>query len=104
MKLNDISQSINNLKGLDSSSSPKEHQPPQEVEKVAPPTRTEVDLSDKSVEFSRATELMHQISEDHTQKIEDLKTKVRDGSYNVESKDIASKIIEHALTNIVNPE
>lgn len=104
MKLNDISQNISNLKGLYPSLSPKEHQTSQEVEEVAPPTRTEVDLSDKSVGFSRATELMHKVSEDRAQKIEDLKTKVRDGSYNVESKDIATKIIEDALTNIVNPE
>lgn len=104
MKLNDISQNISNIKGLDPSLSPKEHQFSQEVEKVAPPTRIEVDLSDKSVEFSRATESMHKVSEDRAQKIEELKTKVRDGSYNLESNDIATKIIEDALTNIVNPE
>jgi flagellar biosynthesis anti-sigma factor FlgM len=104
MKLNDISQNINNIKGLDPSTSQKDNQPSQEVEKVTPPTRTEVDLSDRSVEYSRAAEMMHKVPEDRAQKLEDLKTKVKNGSYHIESKDIAAKIIDDALTNIVNPE
>ena len=104
MKLNDISQNINDIKGLEPSKTPKEQQQNPEIEKAAPPTRTEVDLSDRSIEFSRAAEEMHKIPKDRAQKLEDLRMKIEDESYHVDANDIATKIVRDALSNIVNPE
>ena len=77
MKLNpDISQNVNHLKNIDTPSGTKNEQPAPDLEKAAKPG-TEVSLSDKSVEFSRATEMMHRIPEERAEKIEAIKAKLR---------------------------
>ena len=106
MKIDDISKNISQINNLDTSTNKKideEKKPGAEHEKAIK-SGTEVDLSDRSIESSRAAEMMHRIPEERAEKIEELKTKIRSGTYNVEATDIADKILDDALSNISEPE
>lgn len=102
MKVDDISNSIEQINNPTTSSSKRaeeEKRPFHVTEKTAQPG-TKVDLSDRSVEFSRAAEMMDNVPQDRAEKIDDLKTKVRNGTYNVDASGIAEKILDDALANI----
>ena len=74
--------------------------PADELEKTGQ-QGTKVDLSHKSVEFSKATEAMDKVSAEREEKIIALKEKIDNGTYHVDSTEIADKILEDGLTELV---
>jgi len=62
-----------------------------------------VELSNTSVEYSNAAEKMEEAPKDRSEKIESLKMKISNDSYNVDSTKIAEKIIKDSLFNTIEP-
>jgi negative regulator of flagellin synthesis FlgM len=60
----------------------------------------EVDFSKTSIEYSQALAVMEKEPADRIEKVEALRTKIEDGTYQVDSKKVANKIVEDILTNM----
>ena len=103
MKINEISNNMNQVGNLDSTQSRVK-----EAENVSnqPSEKefdkgTKVEISSTSVEFSKAAEKMDNVPKERTDKVEELKTMVQNGTYKVDSEKIAEKVLEDSVTNIV---
>ncbi|NLA75340.1 MAG: flagellar biosynthesis anti-sigma factor FlgM [Deltaproteobacteria bacterium] len=105
MKVNEISGSINKVGTLDPSQTrPKEvdningqgQAAEKEFEKG-----TKVDISQRSVEFSKAAEKMVIVTEERAAKIEQLKEMVKTDTYNVDSKKVAEKVLADSITDLI---
>ena len=105
MKIDDISRDMNQITDLEASYNKQagQEKKPSQISGDDQQPGAKVDLSDASVEFSRAAKKMDEVPEDRAQKIEDLKMKVQTDTYNVDSIKIAEKIIKDTLSNIVGP-
>jgi flagellar biosynthesis anti-sigma factor FlgM len=103
MKINEISNSINKVGNLDPSQAR-----PKETDNLSSQTEekdsgkgTKVDISQESVEFSKAAEKMENVPEDRAAQLEQLKMMIKNDSYKVDSKKIAEKMLEDSITNII---
>jgi negative regulator of flagellin synthesis FlgM len=103
MKINEISNNMNQIGNLESSQSRlketgsvSNQAPEKEFEKG-----TKVDISSTSVEFSKAAEKMENIPKERIEKVEELKMMVQNGTYSVDSKKIAEKVLEDSISNII---
>ena len=102
MKIDEISQNIAHINNRETSSNKKageENKPAPENEKAAQPG-ARVDLSNTSVEFSRAAEMMDEVPKDRVDKIEELKTQTKNNTYTVDAVKIAEKILDDTLSNV----
>ena len=105
MKIDDISQKlgqIGNLEAYTKKQAEEENKALKGPENNPQPD-AKVDFSSTSVEFSRAAEKMDEVPKERAEKIEALKAEVMNDTYHVDSKDIAEKILDDALSNIVEP-
>jgi len=62
---------------------------------------TEVALSDASREVAKAKEAVNAISTERAEKIEQIKAQIKEGTYEVDSKDIAQKMLDSALLDLL---
>jgi flagellar biosynthesis anti-sigma factor FlgM len=62
-----------------------------------------VELSNRSVEYSKAAEAMDRTTEERAQKLEEIKLRLENGSYEIDSRKVADSIIKDILGNIVEP-
>lgn len=104
MKINSISHGINHIGN--SGAHAKQNDEADRTaavqeDKVRLGVGTKVDLSEISVDFSRAAEKMNEAPEERTKKIEELKMKIENDEYHIDSKKIAEKIIAEELSNII---
>ena len=60
-----------------------------------------VSLSHTSVEFSKAFEMVANTPAERTQLIEETKEKIENGTFQVDSRDIADKILKEALSDLM---
>ncbi len=104
MKIDEIHHNINVINNSEESGTNKkieeQKKPAHEPEKTEQ-QGTQVDFSNKSVEFSRAAEMMEKVPAERAEKINELKEKIKDGTYDVDSNEIAEKILEDMLTDLV---
>lgn len=105
MKVDDISRDMSQISNLETSNNKQTEgdKKSSSIPEGIPQPGAKVDLSNTSVEFSRAAQKMDEVPEDRARKIEDLKVKVQNDKYNVDSMKIAEKIVEDTLSNIVGP-
>ena len=103
MKINEISSNTNQIGNLESSQgrlketgNVNNQSAEKEFEKGA-----KVDISNTSVEFSRAAEKMENVPKDRLDKIDELKMMVKNDTYNVDSKKIAEKVLEDSVSDII---
>lgn len=103
MKINEISNNINQVGNLESSQnrvkeaeSVNSQAAEKEFEKG-----TKVDISNESVEFSKAAEKMEKVPKERAEKVEQLKMMVQDGTYEVDSEKIAEKVLEESISDIL---
>ena len=105
MKINEVSNNMNQIGNLESSSSQTRLKEAGNVNSQGTEKEfqkgTKVDISKTSVEFSKAAEKMENVPKERAEKVEQLKMMVKNGSYNVDSKKIAEKVLEDSVTNIV---
>ena len=100
MKINEISNNMNQVGNLESSQSKvkeagsvNNQAAEKEFEKG-----TKVDISSTSVEFSKAAEKMENIPKERAEKVEQLKMMVKNDTYEVDSKKIAEKVVEDSIS------
>lgn len=103
MKINEVSNSINRVGNIDPSQAR-----PKESDNVSSQTAekdsgkgAKVDISQESMEFSKAAEKMELVPDERAARIEELKTMVKNGTYNVDSKKVAEKVLADSITNII---
>ena len=103
MKINEISNNMNQVGNLESSQSKLKEAANvnnQAAEKEFD-KGTKVDISNTSVEFSKAAEKMEDVPKDRADRVEELKMMVENDTYNVDSKKIAEKVLEDSVSNII---
>ncbi|RPI76373.1 MAG: flagellar biosynthesis anti-sigma factor FlgM [Desulfobacteraceae bacterium] len=61
----------------------------------------EVDFSKTSIEYSQALAVMEKEPIDRVEKVEALRTKIEDGTYRVDSKKTANKMVDEILNNMM---
>ena len=64
-------------------------------------TGAEVDFSKTSIEYSQALAVMEKEPVDRIEKVEALRTKIEDGTYRIDSKKTANKMVDEILTNMM---
>ncbi|MGD9161555.1 MAG: flagellar biosynthesis anti-sigma factor FlgM [Desulfobacteraceae bacterium] len=103
MKINEISNNMNQIGNLDSTQNrvkEAENVSNQQAEKEFD-KGTKVEISSTSVEFSKAAEKMENVPKERTDKVEQLKMMVQNDTYDVDSEKIAEKVLEDSITNII---
>ena len=105
MKIDDMSQKLGQIGNLEAYTKKQAEQENKSLKgpENNPQPDAKVDLSSTSVEYSRAAEKMDEVPKERAEKIEALKAEVMNGTYHVDSKDIAEKILDDTLFNIVEP-
>ena len=104
MKINEIYLNNNVITNSGEAGANKkidEHKKPAHETEKSGQQGTQIDISDKSVEFSKAAEMMDRVPSERADKIKELKEKIDNGTYDVDSTKIADKIIEDMLNNPV---
>lgn len=59
----------------------------------------EVKISDTSIEFSRAAEMMDRESPERAEKLKEIQTRIQEGTYSIDSTKVAEKIIADILNS-----
>lgn len=104
MKIDEIYQNTNLISNSGESAANRkaeeQNKPAQEPEKSGQ-SETKVNFSETSVEFSKVAEMMEKVPPERAEKINELKDKIIDGTYSVDSTKIAEKVLEDMLANLV---
>ncbi len=105
MKINDISNNLGQMGNLDPNViKQREGQNSAEnLDQKNAQSGAKVEISNTSVEISKAAEKMEVVPEERAKKIEELKMMVENGSYNIDAKKIAEKIVNDSLFKLVQP-
>lgn len=59
--------------------------------------KDEVDLSTQAKDFTSVKRILSDIPEVREDKVQDIKKRIENGTYNVSSKDVASKILAQSI-------
>jgi flagellar biosynthesis anti-sigma factor FlgM len=104
MKIDEAYRDVNliNTQG-ESSVNKKTEVQPETAKKEESPDKieTQVNLSRTSVEFSKVSASLDNLSPERAAKIESLKKQVQEGTYHVDAVKIAEKMIEDSLEDNV---
>jgi anti-sigma28 factor (negative regulator of flagellin synthesis) len=94
MKINDLSHNISKIGNLETAVKKQKEEETSVNQTTPAPVQSgeRVELSNASVGYSNAAD-----------KIESLKMKISDGTYNVDSRKIAEKIIQDSLFTALEP-
>ncbi len=103
MKINEVSSNLNQIGNLETSQSRMKESGSVDTQTTEKENKkgAQVEISSTSVEFSKAAEKMEEVPPERAEKIEQLKMAVQNGTYNVDSKKIAEKVVEDSISNIV---
>ena len=104
MKINEINQNSNLISNSTEAGANRqidEHKKPVHEAEKNGHQGTQVDISDKSVEFSKAAEMMDNVTPERAAKIDALKEEIDKGTYDVDSNKIADKILDDLLTDLI---
>lgn len=63
----------------------------------------EVDFSKTSVEVSRAAAIVEKDAMERSEKVNQIKTQVANGTYEIDATKVADKILEDVLSDLVEP-
>lgn len=61
---------------------------------------TEIEFSEKSVEFSKAAKIIEKTPPERAELVNEIKAKIEEGTYDIDSMKIADKILKDALSDI----
>jgi flagellar biosynthesis anti-sigma factor FlgM len=104
MKIDDISQQRNLLSSTAEVSGSRKgdagaQQTPSEVQGGG---ETRVELSSTSLELSRAGELMESESSSRSDKVQEIKSLLSKGQYEVDARQVADKVLREALSDFLS--
>jgi negative regulator of flagellin synthesis FlgM len=97
MKIDDIYQGMNVIGQSGESAANKKTEAQEETLQQLDkrdPSGTEVEISHASVEISKVAEMMEKEQPERVARVNEIKTKVEDGTYKVDAEKIAAKILE----------
>ncbi len=100
MKIEDVYQSISAIGQSGESAANKKPEFQEEVPQQfdqPDPLGTEVDISDASLEISKVAEMMEKEQPERIARVNEIKTRVEEGTYAVDAEKIAAKILEDVL-------
>jgi flagellar biosynthesis anti-sigma factor FlgM len=102
MKINDLTHNIGKIANLETTANRQKDQESNTSQAAidTPQSVERVELSNMSFEYSKATEKMEVAPVERVEKIEKLRMQVQNGSYNVNSANIADKIVNDTLFNV----
>jgi flagellar biosynthesis anti-sigma factor FlgM len=105
MKISDVSHNIGKIGSLETAVKKQKEEDGNAAAATSAsiPTSERVDLSKASVEYSNAAEKVDEVPKERADKIESLRMRVSNGTYNVDSRKIAEKIVNDSLFNAVEP-
>jgi negative regulator of flagellin synthesis FlgM len=99
MKINDLSHNVTKFGNLETAANKQKEEEintkPAALALVQSAER--IELSDTSMEYSSIAEKMEASPQDRAEKIENLKMKIDNGSYHVDSRKIAEKMINDTM-------
>ena len=104
MKIDEISKNvnlINNFKDTTVNNRAVDQGARDPVAKDEQKSGAEVDFSKASIEYSQALAVMEKEPIDRIEKVEALRSKIEDGTYRVDSKKVANKMVDEILTNMM---
>ncbi|NLZ55037.1 MAG: flagellar biosynthesis anti-sigma factor FlgM [Thermoanaerobacteraceae bacterium] len=76
-----------------------EHSNPKLRNKVQKALSDKVSLSDDVREFTHAVKLASQVEDVRVDKVEELKARIKAGTYNIDGKLVADKLVEEIFTD-----
>lgn len=103
MKIDDSYTNIPLLKDAKEASAggrPEESSEPTRSQEKKNGANADVDLSNTSVEFSKAAEILEKASMDRAEKVTHIKAMVEKGTYEVDSTRVADKILEEIFAGL----
>jgi flagellar biosynthesis anti-sigma factor FlgM len=106
MKIDEINQNINLIShSHDSAVNRKGEGPGEKVQgqSMGSVPSTEVEFSEKSVEFSRAAKIIETEPEERTALVNKIKAKIENGTYDIDGDKIAGKMLKDALSGFMEP-
>ena len=103
MKINEVSSNLNQIGNLETPQSRTKESGSVDTQTAEKENQkgAQVEISSTSVEFSRAAEKMDEVPKERADKIDQLKMAVQNGTYNVDSKEIAEKVVDDSINNII---
>ena len=104
MKIDEISKNVNlitNFKDTTVNNRAVDQGVRDPVAKDEQKSGAEVDFSKTSIEYSQALAVMEKEPVDRIEKVEALRTKVEDGTYRVDSKKVADKMVDEILADMM---
>jgi flagellar biosynthesis anti-sigma factor FlgM len=103
MKIDDISQQRNLLSSTaEVSGSRKGDAGAQQTPSEVQGGETRVELSSTSLELSRAGELMESESSSRSDKVQEIKSLLSKGQYEVDARQVADKVLREALSDFLS--
>jgi len=105
MKISDVSHTIGKIGSLETAVKKQKEEDGNAAAAASASIQTSerVDLSKASVEYSNAAEKVEEVAKERTEKVESLRMKVNSGTYNVDAKKIAEKIVNDSLFTALEP-
>ena len=100
MKIDDIYQQIGLINHSKGSANSKESAIKDDVVPGSQPEQkpdTQVDLSPTSKEISKVAAVVEKDSPERTERVSEIKAKIVEGKYEVDSREVANKILKEAL-------
>jgi len=100
MKINETPRDLSLLNGSAESFQNRrveEHREPAAGAGAGPGGDAEVRISSTSIEFSRAAEMMETESPERAQRIQEIRERIQEGTYRVDSAKVAEKILSDIL-------
>ena len=102
MKIDDTSSNIQQLSNLETplNKNIEDDKKISTESEKSPQPGAKVELSNRSVEYSKAAEAMERTTAERDQKIEEIKLKLENGSYEADSRKIADSILKDIFGNL----
>ncbi len=90
-------KSVNQSSGVSKSSRVNKPEGPQDSEEQISNNAADVELSDQLQQVENARQIMEGLTDVRIEKVEEIKPRIEDGSYQVDSEVVAKRIVDASL-------
>ncbi len=90
-------KSVNQTSGISQSSRVNKPEGPQDNEDQISNNAADVELSDQLQQVEKARQIIEGLTDVRIEKVEEIKPRIEDGSYQVDSQVVAKKIVDASL-------
>jgi negative regulator of flagellin synthesis FlgM len=100
MKITDLNQGSKTIQYINQANSAEKPALSQET-KNGPPLTDKVELSPQSKEMGKINDLLQTVPDIRTDRVLELKKVIQDGQYKIDSEQVAEKMLNESLLDIV---